>query len=639
MMKLLCLIGIALIPVLAFAGGAKEAPTPAAVAEPGLEAPQLAAMVARGELPPLAERLPENPLVVQPLHEAGRYGGRMQSALVGAADGAWLERTVGYEGMVKWNPGWSEVIPNYAERVEASTDGTTYTFHLRRGMRWSDGAPFTTADVEFWFNDIALNEDLSPVPSDIITADGEPAELTIIDDYTFRFRFAIPQGMFLEFAASNIDFAAPKHYLSQFHADFNPDAAAVADQEGYAEWMDYFDIMAGYWSNPDRPVLRAWQITVPYTGEHTRLTFTRNPYYWKVDPDGRQLPYIDEWVYDILENRDVLVLRTLAGDIDIMARHANTVENRPVLASGEAAGDFRLFEELPASPNEAVIYLNQTHNEMGELFRNRDFRAGLSHAIDREEIGDLLFAGAVVPWGAAPQAETPFHSERLAHEHIEYDVALANEYFDKVGLTGRDSAGYRLMPDGSRVIVRIDVHAPVLVDVLEIVQSHWREVGVRLEINFGERSFITVRRQQNQSEASIRGGTGGFDAIIAPRMYLPVAFDWAPRWTQWNYLRGGFVTHPIDASVEADEPPAAVREAALLHDAILKEPDANARNRMMNQILELAVEYLPTIGIVSNSPGYGIVHNRVRNFPEVSPSSWRIRSPAQNRWEQVWIDG
>ena len=124
------------------------------------EAPELAALVEAGELPPLEERIPSNPMVIEPENEIGRYGGEVRSSLMAAGDMQWLTRTVRYDGLVVFDKNFDEVIPSMAESYEVNDDATEFTFTLREGLRWSDGEPLTSADFEWFHENVVLHEDL-----------------------------------------------------------------------------------------------------------------------------------------------------------------------------------------------------------------------------------------------------------------------------------------------------------------------------------------------------------------------------------------------------------------------------------------------------------------------------------------------
>ena len=465
------------------------------------EAPALAAMVADGSLPPLEERLPVNPMVVEPEESVGQYGGTWHAGLRGGSDNAWIFRTIAYEPLVRWTRDWTGIQPNVAESWEVNEDATEFTFKLREGMKWSDGEPFTADDIVFWYEDILMNEELTPTPNDWFLAGGEPGVVEKIDDYTVKFSFAAPYGAFLLKLASAdmIEITStPRHYMEQFHPDYNPEAVAQAEEAGFDSWVSYFENIneggcCGYYNDADLPVLWPWNLTVGYGENTTQITAERNPYYWKVDTEGNQLPYIDSVVYDVGNDVEVLVLKAMNGEIDYQDRHINAFNNKAVFFDNMEQGGYVLTNQVPADSNVMEISLNLVHPDpvKQEIFTNKDFRIGLSHAINRQEIIDLIFVGQGEPWQAAPLPESPYYNERLATQYLEYDVDLANEYLDKAGYTERDGDGFRLGPDGNRISFLIDVPTVnvQMIDILELVEGYWAEVGIEMKANVIDRAL------------------------------------------------------------------------------------------------------------------------------------------------------
>jgi ABC-type transport system substrate-binding protein len=396
-------------PTLAVGGGQPTpAAQPAATPKAYKEAPPLAALVREGKLPPVEQRLPRNPVAVTPVEKVGKHGGAWRAGLLGGADTSWLNRTIGYEGLVRWDPQWTQVIPNIAESFTASPDAKEYTFKLREGHRWSDGQPFSADDILFWYEDVSLNKELTP------SRGNNPPTVEKIDGYTVKFKFERPDGFFLQNLArgGGAYTAFPAHYLKQFHKRHNTTNLDQLIQENGADgWVRLFQTKGAsipgtpydaVWQNKDLPTLNAWYLTTPY-GAGNRVVAERNPYYFKVDPEGNQLPYLDRVVYDVAQDAQVLVLKALNGELDMQDRHIATTQNRAVFVDNAQRGGYRFFETIPDSSNEAGIYLNWTHKDpvMRRIIQDKDFRIGLSHAIDRQEIIDVVYVGQGEPYQVA----------------------------------------------------------------------------------------------------------------------------------------------------------------------------------------------------------------------------------------------
>ncbi len=308
------------------APAAEAAPTtaPAAEAAPAVEgskeAPQLAAMVAAGELPPLEERLPAEPLIVQPVESVGKYGGTWRRVYKGIKDFHAFGRMV-YDPILRWpRDPQDPVQPGLAKEWTWSEDGTELTLVLREGLKWSDGEPFTTADITFWWDDIELDTNITPAPHAEWVVNGEPMELEVIDDITIKLKFAGPNGLAetvgLAFHGNQwplgferFGFFAPRHYLEQFHPRYNSEVKDYALFEEKA-----FDF------NIERPAMTPWTIT-DYEAAATEMVATRNPYYWKTDIEGNQLPYIDEIRFTLIEDNEAAAIQAISGNIDMQSRH------------------------------------------------------------------------------------------------------------------------------------------------------------------------------------------------------------------------------------------------------------------------------------------------------------------------------
>ena len=308
---------------------------PAGMALAFNEAPALKTRVDAGQLPPVAARLPAAPLVLKPLAAIGSYGGDLRTDLLGGTDRGygWLNRIIGYEPLVRFAPEGGRVVPGVAESWTASPDSREFTFTLRAGMKWSDGAPVTADDVLFWYQDMALNRQLFPGgPGSNLVVAGKPAEVTKIDDRTVKFSFAAPYGLFLQQLASgnNQPPLAPKHYAHPVPPQIQRGRPAGADQGGRAS-------PPGSTCSCRRSVARSATISPPgstrrcrcctpgwssgpYDGSSSQVVAVRNPYYWKVDSAGNQLPYIDRVVFPIIGDPEVLKLMVMNGQVDFVYR-------------------------------------------------------------------------------------------------------------------------------------------------------------------------------------------------------------------------------------------------------------------------------------------------------------------------------
>lgn len=595
------------------------------------QSPILDEAVAAGTLPPVAERLPTNPLVITPVESVGTYGGTWRSALRGGLDNAWIARTVAYDGLVRYDREWKQIIPNIAESWEVSADSKVYTFKLRQGLKWNNGTPFTSADIAFA---VELMSEPSYGAGTFIKNPNNKVTVEVIDDTTFSFVFEKPNGMIMDDLASVNGFTVvslSKDYCSQFYPKYNPDAAANAKAAGFETWELYMADRCSWatetirWANPELPMMNAWMIEEPLTGDATRTTFVRNPYYWKVDTEGNQLPYIDRLEMRVSDSLEELTLMALNGEIDYQDRHIATVANQPLFFDGQEAGDYRLGENIPSNMNTMVIQFNQNHVDpkRAELFQNKDFRIGISHLIDRQEIIDVVFTGQGEPFQAAPRPESPFYDEAMAKQYTEFDPAAADAAFTAAGLGPKNADGFYTLADGTPLVITIDMIAAFRAewtDMMELLQLQLEAGGIDIELNNIDRTLYYDKRPLGDYDAQIWQGDGGLDVMQEPRYYMASGAEsvWGFRWQAW--YNGS--TPDI-----AEEPTGWVKEQMDLYTELRGEGDSAKREALMKQILGLAKDNFPVIGVSLPGNGYYIAKNNMRNIAEPMLHAYLFPTP------------
>ena len=610
------------------------------------QAPMLAEQVEAGTLPPLEERLPSNPLVVEPVERVGEYGGTWRSALLGGNDDPWIRRTLAYENLMRWTPDWSGVIPNIAESVDVNDQATSFTFHLREGMRWSDGELFTADDIRFWYEDLFLNPEFTPtIAEPFINADGSPVAFEMVDKTTFTFTFKESKSLFLQYLATmrNLDHAPiryPRHYFERFHPKYNPDIQQEIEAAGQSNWVGLMVAKSEYWANTEAPTLHAWVFKRGY-GTATSALAVRNPYYWKVDTQGNQLPYIDRMHFSVLSDLQVLVTKTLAGEIDFQDRHLAIPANKPVLYHGKEQGGYGFFDEMPTTPNYMVLMFNQTYPDPDKraIFQDKNFRIGLSHAINRQDILDVLWYGQGEVAQTSVQPDSIYYNERLAKQYTEYDLDLANQYLDKV-LPERGPDGMRRRPDGEPFSFTFAYSAanPVFGDALQLIAAQWRKVGIDMRPTALDRTLIMVRRNAGQLEGVIwqRGGGAGQEVVLDPRWWFPFnieSYYWAPAWTAY-YLEAD----PATSQVKPEKPPAAALKQMQLYSQLQAAPQFDEQVRIFKEILEIAADEFWTMGIAWPGKAYGVKKNNLRNVPDSMPASWLYPTPGPTNPEQYFFE-
>lgn len=606
-----------------------------AVAQDYQESPFLADQVSAGTLPAIAERLPANPAVVAPFNETGQYGGNLRVGFVGTSPG-WggLLYIAGWDQLTQWKPDFSGVVPNIAESIDVSDDATSYTFHLREGMKWSDGQPFTADDIMFYIEDILMNAELSPngIGADWLPQlDADQFTAEKVDDYTVTFNFAHPYGTFLlnlaTWSGREIAFY-PKHYLTQFHKDYNADVdALVTEEEGVTDWVSLFNKKANrddptnFLNYPERPTLFPWVVTSPL-GSGTQLSMARNPYYFKVDSEGHQLPYIDELTGISYQDGQARTLAMISGDLDYIVDPG--AENRAVYFDAMDTGaPIQIIENLWDGANTAAIQFNQTYNDpvLAEIFANKDFRIGMSHAINRQEIIEIVHAGQGFPAQVGPLETSPLYNEQLTTQFVEFNVDLANEYLDKV-IPDKDANGMRLRPDGEPLSIVFTISndlsfGTTWVQVAELLIGYWRAVGVDLQLNSIPSTQFDENRLQNNIQATIFVAEGGAGLIpmFDPRSYTPMEWHsyFGLGWYFWRVATPG---------AEPVEPPQEIQDARALYDEVGIQPTSELQLEKMSQVIQLAADNFWIIGISSPAPGYQPINTRLGNQPTSFTQGW-----------------
>jgi peptide/nickel transport system substrate-binding protein len=520
-------------------------------------------------------------------------------------------------------------------------------------MKWSDGEPFTANDIVFWGEDILTNDEyeaVHPVPG-WLQAGGEPPVVEKIDDYTVIFKFKEPNGLFLQNLATpsgEVPTRWPKHYAMQFHPKYNPENLDALIQEANAtDWVNLIDLKAGgvpgtpydaLWFNSELPTLTAWDITASYGDAATQVVAERNPYYWKVDTAGRQLPYIDQVRYDILENREVLLLKVLNGEIDMMSRHFNTNDNKAVLADSMEAGGYQFFETIGSGNTLGLMFnLNHKNPRLREIFQNKDFRIAMSHAINRQEIIDLIFVGQGEPMNnAMGKTAGELYDEEMYTMYTEYDPELAVEYPAKAGITEKGADGFYLGPDGEPLSFGVQTtEAFGHNTIAEVVVKQWQTFGINAQLNVMDRSLLYTRKDSGEHDVHVWGAGGGPEVYLDPRHFLPAHSEsaFAMAWYNWYVNPTG-----EGALVPPEEPPTEVKHQLELYDQIKTTGDQAKQVELMKEVLTIAKDQFYVIGISSSPPGYGIVKSNFHNVPMSMIDSWQYPTPAPTNPEQYWME-
>ncbi|MCD6290731.1 MAG: ABC transporter substrate-binding protein, partial [Anaerolineae bacterium] len=485
----------------------------------------------------------------------------------------------------------------------------------------------------YWYEDMLLNKDLSPSFPSWLTVAGEPMKLEKVDDYTIRLSFAAPYGLLPQQMAFRSDgIFYPAHYLKQFHAKYvsKEELDKMVQEAQLESWDQLYGNKSDYLRNVDLPVIRPWKIV--QAPPKTIVIFERNPYYWKVDPDGNQLPYIDRQRYTLVENVELVNMKGVAGEVDMQMRHM-AFSNYSLFKENADKGGYRVFLWQMGETG-IVLFPNLTllkDDTLRELMRDLRFRQALSMAIDRDEINELNYNGMASP------IQDGFPEELRGEEELwapfEYNLDKANALLDEIGLTEKSSAGYRLRPDGKELSLTIEglVAFPTVSDVCELVVSYWKKLGINAAFKpitydlWWDRIYTSEYQVAGYAQANL---SPVVQAIYA-RAYAPIEHStyWAPEWGNW-YVTGGKA---------GEEPTGDAREAQKIYDELKMTTDADKQVELMTQIYRLYLKNVWSIITVGRYPAPMIVKKNFRNVPEKGINAWPLKSPGYTRPEQYFF--
>lgn len=593
------------------------------------EAPMLTDLVKQGKLPPVEKRLPEDPLVVIPFEEIGQYGGTLRGeAHLGMGDktGWWR---MSHEPLVYWDVTHKKIHPNIARAWKVSDNGKTFTFYLRKGLKWSDGQPFTADDIMFYYEDVLLNKELTPTFPSWLVMKGKPVTVEKVDDYTVRFKFQDPYGYFVARVAEGQDLYAPKHYLKQFHPKYTAKEKLeeLAKKEGFTYWYQLYAQKADWALNPELPEMSAFKTTNLLTSNYHIAE--RNPYYFKIDPAGNQLPYIDRVRRELVSNIELIVMKIMAGEIDFQLRHIwSLYDNYPLFMENRTKGDYRIIKYIGSITSTGAIYINQNVKDpvLRSLFQNKMFRRALSLGINRNDINQLVLAGlGDVGQGLLSKLHSAY-VESVDKAYTEYDPVKANRILDSLGLTKRDKDGYRLRPDGKTLTITIDAstHHTPSIDIMHLVTRYWKDLGIKAEVKVMERSLFETRHPANEHEMhtfTTSFGADGYSGDRSPNT------RWCPLW--YNWLNTGGKT--------GEEPPKEVKRLwQLMNEEFFSTTSEAKRIAILKEAMRLHADNLWIIGTAGVTWMMGIARNNLRNVPDAG-FTWHPASPGVFRPEQFFF--
>jgi peptide/nickel transport system substrate-binding protein len=551
----------------------------------------------------------------------GKRGGELRM-LVGRDKDTRLMVVYGYARLVAYTPKL-DLVPDILKAVDVE-DGRIFTLHLRKGHRWSDGQPFTSEDFRYWWEDVANNEKLSPTgPPPELFVDGEKAKVEFPDPLTVRYSWSKPNPFFLPALAraTPMFIYMPAHYLKQFHEKYaDPKKLAAMIQETQArDWAQLHgrhDDMYKF-DNPDLPTLQPWRLTTRPPAE--RFVFERNPYFYRVDSTGQQLPYIDRVVFDVVSEK-LIPVKTGAGETDLQSRGL-FFKNYTFLKESEKRSGLipRLWQTARGAHLAIYPNLNATDQVWREVFRDVRFRRALSLAVDRDEINQIMYFGLAHGGNNTVLPQSPLYKPEYRTEWADFDLAKANALLDEMGLTKRSPDGLRLLPDGRpmELVVETAGEETEQTDILELVQETWLKIGIKIHSKPLEREVLRNRVFSGETLMSIWFGleNGIPSADMSPSEFAPTdqnQLQW-PKWGQYYQTKG-------EAGKPPDMPEAA--ELLKLFEQWEGARTTEERRGIWERMLSIYSAQMYSIALISGILQPVAVRNTLRNVPAEGVYNW-----------------
>jgi peptide/nickel transport system substrate-binding protein len=612
------------------------------------EAPMLAELVKAGKLPPVDQRLPKNPAVLEPVEKVGKYGGTVR--MIRNAPESFISN---YDWLVERGLRISHkdrktIEPNVIESWKISRDGTEFTLKIREGLRWSDGAPVTTEDVRFWYEDVLCNTELTPVfPRQIWSHGGKPVKCEIVDKYTFKLKFAKPFGTFplwLTRLEMGTNIIVPSHALKKYHIKYakKEDLERLMKEYKYDQWFQLFSRFyddAGIWDATAEarwPTLSPWVIAErPSPGV---VVLERNPYYWKVDTEGNQLPYIDKIRTELVNQVETMNMKVISGELDWLGQHDTSIAYYPIYKKHEKDGDYRVLLWEGTMTDKYFLLPNHTHPDpvMRKLICNPLFKRALSLAINRDEINQVLYFGLAKPSAATVVPWSSYYEEKFSKAYAEYNPQEANKLLDSLGLNKRDKDGYRLRPDGKRLSIVI-THSGTRVGTatdkfVDMIAGYWRDIGIDAKPNQVDEQLRIARYQANELDMFVWHLDRTTDMLfpIDPIWFIPMLDGWSygRLWEQWYNTQGK----------RGERPPEDVLKLYDIYEKMQETTSEKERIRLGRMILDAVARNLYVIGVVTDVPVPLVVSNRLRNVPEKGVIGWDTFGISLYHPEQFFIE-
>jgi peptide/nickel transport system substrate-binding protein len=600
----------------------------------------------------LANRLPSEPLVYAPYDSIGKYGGTLDVLSNATEAGTSDFLSVRHVNLVRYSDDLQTIVPNIAKGWDWNDDFTQLTFFLRKGHRWSDGAPFTADDVKFWYDELALDPKIMEKPKDYVLVGGEPMTVDVIDPQTVRFNLPAPKpGLLSHFATSFAQGFQPKHFLGQFHPDVNADADALAQAAGFENGLavikayfgnsDWTDTPVPLLNSPDRvanlpadtmPTLES-HITVSDTTEGRH--YVANPYFHIVDTQGNQLPYISEQDEIYANDNEIRILKLINAEADYKSQSLQ-LPSAPLLLEHQESGDYTI--DLRPEITLANVSFNVTHAnlEKRKVFGDLRFRQAMSIALNRDEINEVGFLGQGIPKQYVGFSPSPsFVDPKWESYMIQYDPEAANSLLDAIGMKDIDGDGMRELPNGEKLILNMQFATQgVAGEVVELIGQQWSEVGIQSTVK------EVTPDEYRSSQSSNNLDVGSWRKSQPMAIVLGNNELWVPPFENYFGHRTGMLWAEYVDSKGASgvKPPAYVTQLIDDINAFQSTMAGTAESDELGaRMVENMVGNLLFIGTVQ-APAPIYHRNALKNFPSFKTHSYEYYRTYPYRGTQWYLD-
>lgn len=631
----------------------------------------LAALVKAGKLPPVEQRLPEHPLVISfPWSTIGKYGGHLTSGCSDTTDwgtGHYIQESMYGHSLLRWQRDGLAIGPGLVESWETNKDQSEWTLHFRKGLKWSDGHPWSTEDILFWWNDEVLEPALKLVPPDEAhSGTGALWKLSAPDATTLVITYDAPTPLTGDRLAMWVKrgigprWMDPKHYLMQFHPKYNKKI------DPKSNWVDTYTQKWDFTITPGSPTMTGWMLQSYAKGQNT--VWTRNPYYWVVDKAGNQLPYIDGITNINVQDPQVFLLKVSQGGVDYLhaAFTSINLSNVSTLKASQKQSKLNITFWDSGDGTGSAWFFNYDYYEpkMRNLIRNPVFRKALSHACDRATIQKVVYfeTGEQTTGTMSPKA-LEFHTQpdgptiykQWRDSALTYDPAMASQMLDSIGVKVGPN-GKRTMPDGSPLLINLDYPANLAPSSAhlqkdEILVKNWQAINLDTKLNPITPTAVGQEWAQGKLLTNAAWGVGdGPNCLVYPQWLVPLENSrWAPLEGTWNGLIGtGTDKKQLNVDPYKRTPPrmqpdpnGPVEKIYQLYRQTLTQPDQLKRTELVWQIIKVHIQEGPFFsGTVANTPTLELYKTGLKNVPtreDLSPKNgyqygftgpWVIPSPA-----------